>query len=156
MSAFPTSNHFLEPVALSTAYPTPDPARRDDDLRSTAMFDYVLHIACVLLSLGLLSVIPVIVNYMKRPSARGTIYESHFTWMIRSAWWTLGWLVVTGVLAVFSLGIFAFLMSIPLIWFTYRMIRGVLALREGRPMPVPIGSPGYMPLGQGGPVSRVP
>ena len=112
-----------------------DPAR-DGALARVAMLDYCLHIAGLLLSVGILSVVAVIINYVKRPSARGTIYESHFTWQIRTFWWTLFWLVVTVVPVVLSLGIFSFLFVIPAIWYLYRMIKGLLYLNDRRPMPV--------------------
>src|SRR5687767_637574 len=61
---------------------------REGPLARTAMLDYGLHIAGLLLSMGILSVVALIINYVKRPSSRGTIFESHFTWQIRTFWWT--------------------------------------------------------------------
>ena len=85
------------------------------------------------------SIIAVIINYVKRPDARGTIYESHMTWMIATFWWTLFWVVVSFipslVLSVVSFGLLSFLFVIPGLWFLYRMIKGVLRLIDGRPVP---------------------
>ena len=73
------------------------------------------------------------------PDARGTIYESHMTWMIATFWWTLFWVVVSFVpslvLSVVSFGLLSFLFVIPGLWFLYRMIKGVLRLIDGRPVP---------------------
>jgi uncharacterized membrane protein len=98
--------------------------------------DYALHIAGALFSMGLLSVIALIVNYIKRDDARGTIYESHMTWMIRTFWWTLVWMVPAGLVALLTLGLLWFVLMVPALWFLYRMIKGVLWLNDGRPMPV--------------------
>ena len=67
---------------------------REDSLRKVALMDYCLHIAGLLFSAGLLSVVALIVNYIKRDDALGTIYETHMNWMIRTFWWTLFWVAV--------------------------------------------------------------
>jgi uncharacterized membrane protein len=108
----------------------------DSSLARTALLDYALHIAGLLLSLGILSVVALIINYVKRPSARGTIFESHFTWQIRTFWWTVLWLVILGVPVVLTLGLASFLLFIPAIWYLYRMIKGLIYLNDRRPMPV--------------------
>ncbi len=115
------------------------PGSPDAGLRKVALFDYLLHIVGLLYSMGLLSVVALIINYVKRPDARGTIYESHMTWMIATFWWTLFWVVVSFipslVLSVVSFGLLSFLFVIPGLWFLYRMIKGVLRLIDGRPVP---------------------
>ncbi|MET0509984.1 MAG: hypothetical protein ABWZ78_17655 [Burkholderiaceae bacterium] len=113
---------------------------RIDSLRRTATFDYLLHIVGILLSLGTLSVLALVINYIKRPSARGTIFESHFTWQIRTFWWTIFWFVVLAIpfllLTALTFGLLSFLFVLPLIWFLYRMIKGLLWLNDGKEMPV--------------------
>jgi uncharacterized membrane protein len=112
---------------------------REAALRRVATLDYVLHIAGPLLSMGLLSVIALIINYIKREDAQGSIVHSHMSWMIRTFWWTLFWVIVTAlpslVLTVVSLGLLSFLFVIPTLWYLYRMIKGLLWLNDGRPMP---------------------
>jgi len=109
---------------------------RETSLARTALLDYALHIAGLLLSVGVLSVLALIINYVKRPSARGTIFESHFTWQIRTFWWTLFWMVVLAIPVALTLGLTYFLFFIPAIWYLYRMIKGLLYLNDRRPMPV--------------------
>lgn len=115
-----------------------NPARMDS-LRKVALFDYALHIAGPLISMGSLSVIALIINYIKRDSARGTIYESHMNWMIRTFWWTLFWVVVSFIpaliLTVITFGLMSWLFVLPVIWYLYRMIKGVLWLQDDKPMP---------------------
>jgi uncharacterized membrane protein len=113
---------------------------RLDSLRRICLVDYALHIAGPLLSMGVLSVIALIVNYLKRDDAGGTIYESHMSWMIRTFWWTLFWVIVSFLpallLTVLTFGFLSFLFLVPVIWYLYRMIKGVLWLNDARPMPL--------------------
>jgi uncharacterized membrane protein len=112
---------------------------RHGSLRKVCLFDYALHIAGPLLSMGLLSVIALVINYLKRDDAAGTIYESHMNWMIRTFWWTAFWIVVSFlpalVLAVLTFGLLSFLFVVPVIWYLYRMVKGLLRLFDRRPMP---------------------
>lgn len=112
---------------------------RTDSLRKITLLDYGLHIAGPIVSMGSLSVIALIINYIKRDNARGTIYESHMNWMIRTFWWTLFWVVVSFIpaliLTVITFGLMSWLFVVPVIWYLYRMIKGVLWLQDDRPMP---------------------
>jgi uncharacterized membrane protein len=118
----------------------PHDGQRLASLRRISLLDYLLHIAGLLLSAGLLSVLALIINYVKRSDARGTIYESHMTWMIRTFWWTVFWVVASFLpfllLTVVTFGLLSFVFVIPLLWYLYRMVRGLLRLLDGRPMPV--------------------
>jgi len=80
------------------------------------------------------SILAVILNYAKRSEARGTYLESHFSWQIRTFWGAFGWLVLALFLFVTVIGIpFAFLIIVATgLWVLYRIIRGWLALNDGR------------------------
>lgn len=108
---------------------------RMEALKKVCQFDYLLHIAGMIFSLGVLSVVALIINYIKRDDATGTIFESHMNWMIRTFWWWLLWVVVLGVIGVLSFGILWFLLTVPWIWFLYRMVKGLLRLNDGQAMP---------------------
>ena len=86
------------------------------------------------------SIIAVILNYVKRSDVRGTWLESHFRWQIRTFWFGLLWVVLCGLFVVGSLGLGLLIVWLPLfvvgVWFVYRILRGWLALRERRPMPI--------------------
>ena len=60
-------------------------------LRATAWWLYVFHAVCFLLTLGMLSFIPLILNYLARPKAVNTFVYTHHTWQIRSFWWYFIW-----------------------------------------------------------------
>ena len=85
------------------------------------------------------SILAVIVNYVKRGDARGTWLDSHFGWQIRTFWYAVLWVVLAGLLILTVVGIpFAWLLLVAVgIWVLYRIIRGWIALANGRPMPVP-------------------
>jgi len=84
------------------------------------------------------SLIAIILNYVKRSSVRGTWLESHFRWQIRTFWYGVLWVVLCGLFVVMTLGIGLLVAWLPLgivaLWFIYRVVRGWLALRDGRPM----------------------
>jgi uncharacterized membrane protein len=87
------------------------------------------------------SIIAVIINYVKRSEVRGTYLDSHFSWQIRTFWYALLWaiivFVVSAVLLVVIIGIGTWIVGLFVlgIWAIYRIARGWLSLRDGRPMP---------------------
>ena len=84
------------------------------------------------------SIIAVIINYVKRGDVRGTLLESHFSWQIRTFWWTLLWVVIAGLLFITIIGIpvaWAIFVGVG-IWVLYRIARGWLALAANKPMPM--------------------
>jgi len=82
------------------------------------------------------SLLAVILNYAKRSEVRGTWLESHFSWQIRTFWWALFWVVTAFVLFMTIIGIpVALLMFVGTgLWVLYRIVRGWLALNDGRPI----------------------
>jgi len=129
--------------------PGPEPA--DEGLIAWTHVIYGLHAASVVIGItsaafivtafvfGVPSIVAVILNYLKRAEARGTFLESHFRWQIRTFWFTLLWCAIGGLLFATVVGA---LVAIPLflgvgIWVIYRVIRGWLALRDGKPVPIP-------------------
>jgi uncharacterized membrane protein len=124
-------------------------------LRSSSMLGwthaiYALHAASLLTGIlgaatvvgaflvGWPSIIAVILNYVKRSDVRGTWLESHFRWQIRTFWFGLLWVSLCGFFIVVTLGIGLLIAWLPLLlvgfWFVYRIVRGWLALVDGRPM----------------------
>ena len=85
------------------------------------------------------SIIAVIINYVKRDNVRGTFLDSHFSWQIRTFWWSLLWVLIAGVLIATIIGM---VIGIPLmvlvgLWIFYRIVRGWLALTGRKTMPMP-------------------
>ncbi len=113
-----------------------------EDAKQFARILYVAHALTFLFSAGMLSILVLIVNYVKRPDTAGTMVYSHHTWMIRSFWWYAIWFAIATVI-FFTLGLI--LIGLPLawgiwglawIWMAYRIIRGFMDLNNNKPMPV--------------------
>jgi uncharacterized membrane protein len=87
------------------------------------------------------SIIAVIINYVKRSDVRGTHLDSHFGWQLRTFWYAVLGAIVALALVLTLIGIpLAWILAIVLgIWVLYRLIRGWIALAEGRSMPLPDG-----------------
>ena len=99
--------------------------------RTITLAVYILH-AVSLFTGGLASLIAVIINYVKRDDVVGTVYASHFTWQIRTFWYSvlwgaLGWLTVWIVIGFLIWGVAC-------VWFIYRIAKGWVRLTEGKPM----------------------
>lgn len=109
---------------------------------------YVMYIAAIF-SAGILAVIALIINYVKRDAVRGTIFESHFSWQIRTVWWYLAWNII-GVLPFFILfavddnqqvfmGVsffatifFVAAVGLSWLWIIYRAIKGLIKLNDNK------------------------
>jgi uncharacterized membrane protein len=119
-----------------------DPAR-ESSLRTIGHISYALH---AIVAIGavlpgtqgsvLLLLAAFILDLVKRGDAAGTWQESHFRWRIRSV-------VIAAILYVVTLPLWLLLIApgwlawgLVSIWFAYRVIRGWLALNDGKPMPV--------------------
>jgi uncharacterized membrane protein len=89
------------------------------------------------------SIIAVIINYVKRSEARGTYLDTHFSWQIRTFWWALLMAAIIAVLgatlAIVLIGLAIWVVGFFVlgVWAIYRIARGWMALKEGRPMPLP-------------------
>jgi uncharacterized membrane protein len=106
--------------------------------KNLAWWLYLFHAASFLFSLGALSWIPLIINYVKRDDTTETFVYSHHSWQIRSFWWYFFWMVVGGIVFVTVVGIpLAWLIwTAAWVWKAYRLIKGILDLNDNKPMPV--------------------
>ena len=85
-------------------------------------------------SMGMLAVIALIANYIKRAGETDPVYASHHSYMIATFWWTVMWLVVTAPLwlLLFLPGAGAY--TVIGLWYLYRCLRGWLRFTDGKPM----------------------
>jgi len=95
---------------------------------------WVAYIAFIigLFTGGLGFLIGMIVAYLKRKEAEGTIYGSHLNYLISTAWWTILGSFIGAISAMLIVGIFILIFTG--IWFIYRLIKGVLRLSENKPV----------------------
>ncbi|MEO7494176.1 MAG: hypothetical protein ABIT83_23690 [Massilia sp.] len=109
-----------------------------EEAKQFARILYIAHALTFFFSLGLLSFLPLIFNYVKRPYSEGTLVYSHHTWMIRSFWFYAVWMVVGWVVFVTFIGIpLAMLIwGVVWLWKAYRLIKGFVDLNNNRAMPV--------------------
>ncbi len=95
----------------------------------------VLTVVYALFALGFLTgglgaIAAVVLAYLKRGDAAGTVYASHFDWVLRTFWWMVLWLIVSSILVIILVGFLGYFLT--LLWVLYRIIRGWLSLAEGR------------------------
>jgi uncharacterized membrane protein len=122
----------------------------DGETRIVALVGYGLFILA--LANGLTAIAGVVLAYVKRADAKGTIYESHFTNMIRVFWTCIA--VTMAFLGVVLFGAVDFLATanthpqmalialVPLlyvlvvgflVWYLYRTVRGLVLAIDGKP-----------------------
>lgn len=121
----------MNDVVDATPGSAPDAAKLAS-LKQLTMIIYVLYAAS--LFVGITGIVAIVMNYVKRDDAAGTIYESHFTWQIRTFWWGLLWAVI-GFVTMFILVGFVILFA-NAVWCIYRLVKGFLSWNDGKPMAV--------------------
>jgi uncharacterized membrane protein len=99
-------------------------------LKQLTLVTYGLYAAS--LFVGITAIIAIVINYVKRDEVRGTLYESHFSWQIRTFWWGLLWSVIGAVTTFILIG-FAILAA-NYIWLIYRVVKGFLNWNDGKPV----------------------
>lgn len=114
--------------------PAVEVSRERSNLTLLTHVMYGLHTASWF-SLGVFSVVAIILNYAKRPDLPDDFFRSHFEWQARSFWFTLLWLVLAAPLWIL---VFPGWIAYTLIgfWYLYRFIRGWMSFSEDRAMPV--------------------
>jgi uncharacterized membrane protein len=92
---------------------------------------YGLYAASIIV--GVTYFVGIVLNYVKRDDVRGTWLESHFTWQIRTFWYSLLWFVV-GFPLIAAVGLGFVVWVVAGIWYIYRIVKGWLRLSESKPM----------------------
>lgn len=83
------------------------------------------------------SIIAVILNFIKRGETQGSYLESHFRWQWRTFWFAVLWVALAIILGLTVVGlVIAWPLAIAAgIWVLYRIVRGWMALSDGKAMP---------------------
>lgn len=120
--------------------------------KSLTLILYILYIVAIF-SGGIFAIVALVINYVKLDSVRGTVFESHFRWQIRTFWWYLVWTLLAFVPFLFlfltmdnanafagvavSATIFCVaVLFVSWVWIVYRAIRGIIALNDNQPVPL--------------------
>jgi uncharacterized membrane protein len=104
---------------------------KDRSNKSLTTLLYALYAVGMLI--GITWIVAIIINYVKKDDVRGSLFESHFRWQIRTFWFSLLWGLLSLVLIfAFGLGIITSIANY--IWVIYRIIKGWLNLNDNKPM----------------------
>lgn len=126
------------------------PPANSSDLKTLTLILYILYI-CAIFTAGILAVVALIINYVKLYNVRGTIFESHFRWQIRTFWWYLIWNILAfvpfGLLffvnhadnlfvgtALFASVFCVAVIGLSWLWTVYRAVKGLIELNQNEPM----------------------
>ena len=119
--------------------PAAAPARTLEDEKRVAHVLYILHLLAPFTA-WLLAAVAVILGAYNRSDVKGTFLESHFSWLSRTFWWGLVWIVVFGLVSVLLvitviLIPLAYLLYLGLfVWYLYRVVKGWIRLNKGQPI----------------------
>ncbi|WP_120430794.1 DUF4870 family protein [Acinetobacter baylyi] len=126
------------------------PSEQIQSNKTLTLVLYILYIAAIF-SAGLLAIVALIINYVKRNDVQGTWLASHFTWQIRTFWWYLIWNVIAFVpffflfftgdndnlfagIALSASTFCVVVIGLAWVWIVYRAIRGLIALNDNKAM----------------------
>lgn len=101
-----------------------------EKLKSYQLITYILYLVSFVV--GFTFIVAIIMNYLKRGDVKGTWLESHNDWQIRTFWWSLLGYIVGGLLTLVLIGFVV--LFVVFIWHVYRLIKGLMALNENKPV----------------------
>jgi len=126
------------------------PTAEQSEARLFALICYGLYFASIVFFVT--GIVGVVIAYIKRPEVRGTIWESHFTNLIRVFWVGVAMMILWVIALSFgawgvwsnaqwnappygvgALPIAYILSLLFLVWYVYRTIRGFLRAIDYRP-----------------------
>jgi uncharacterized membrane protein len=116
---------------MSQAFPQPEPETGLTLRRLT-------HLIYGLFALGLISagffgvatIAAIVLAYLKRTDAAGTVYAVHIDWVLKTFWWGLLWFALSALATLIFIGWLTGLIA--LVWVVYRIAKGWLALLSGK------------------------
>lgn len=76
------------------------------------------------------SLVGFIMAYLRRGEYTDEMGAAHLTWIIRTTWWSILWMVIGAVLSMVIVGFFV--MAAAYIWVIYRFVKGYMRLRDGK------------------------
>jgi uncharacterized membrane protein len=128
-----TDDGTTTPISPAAAVPVLSPEARHENNKTLTLILYGLYGASMFTG-GLSAIVAIVVNYIKREELAGTMFESHFTWQIRTFWWGLLWFVLGLVLMFVVVGFVVLFAN--WVWTIYRVVKGFLYVMDGKPMEV--------------------
>lgn len=108
-------------------------ASRDSDAKTHALVAYILIV------IGLFSAIPILIGavwaMVKKKSAKGTIYHSHYVNATRTFWWSVFWTIL-GCVLLAAAGLGVIVLGATWLWVLYRMVRGLASITADEVYPL--------------------
>ena len=102
---------------------------QDDNNRNYMMIIYGLY-ALSLVTAGCAALIGVILAYVQRDDMRGTIYENHITYLIKTFWVSLAAGLVGACTTIILIGFL--ILGAGFIWYVYRVVAGFVKFYDGK------------------------
>jgi len=112
------------------------PARDPEGNTRIVHILYILH-GLAPFTMWLLAVVAIIIGMLKKRDLQGTVLASHVSWLSRTFWWGLLWIVIcavlTFILIITIIGAILYWLpfTVLFIWYLYRVIKGWLKLNDG-------------------------
>ena len=104
--------------------------RQSIDFHQYTLITYIVFFVSAVVSGGLLSIVGVVMAYIKREEMRGTIYYEHMQFLIRTFWITLIASIIGAILSLVVIGLLVLLLVV--VWHIYRLVLGMVRLYEHR------------------------
>jgi uncharacterized membrane protein len=120
----------MNDLSAPAARPGPHTPEQMASLKNILLVVYALQ--ALSFAFGVTAIVGLVIDYIKRDEAAGTIYQSHFDWQIRTFWWGLVWTVVGIALAIVAVGFVV--LFVVWVWAIYRVVKGFLKLNDGLPV----------------------
>ena len=104
----------------------------NDSSQRLTLIIYILYLASFFI--GITAIAAIIINYLTKDEVANTYLASQFRWQIRTFWFAVLWTAIGFITVFLAIGYVILLANG--IWMLYRMIRGLLALNERKPLDV--------------------
>ncbi len=112
-----------------------------DRVNSVSWVSYMLHLIVAIAAVVpgiqasvLLLIVAFFADMVIQGEAAGTYQESHYTWRLKSVLWASGLYLITSPLWLLLVVPGWIAWGLISLWFLYRIVRGVLALTDRRPV----------------------
>jgi uncharacterized membrane protein len=100
--------------------------------RNTLLIAYILH------ALGpftaLTAIAGVILNHIKVNDTHSLFIKSHHRWLLRTFWFGVLWGLLATMLMFIGIGFIIY--AVVVVWYLYRIIRGILSFTERKTLPM--------------------
>lgn len=101
---------------------------KDETAKTHAFISYCLMILG--LFTGIFFIIGVVWAMVKKEEAQGTLFEDHYTNIIKTFWWGLGLTILGVILSVIFIGYFILLAV--WIWSIFRILKGLAKITSNK------------------------